>query len=517
AASPEFKVQPAQFAPGPSPASPAPPPSAVFTDLHLMRLSAKLPGEHTLSEAACLVFYLSCVPSFSQLSFELRSRLARTLLPDSFRPGEVVFRQGDMSHAMYLVVSGTMASFAKPASEQKSKTASPGGAVATADTQPQTTPTRRQLSSRLGAASEVMGVTFASPQGGLSPATPSPTASARPTSSPTRSRASRVASMPASILQQRAAMASPATPPPMGSPVEGGAAALRAKHQQAQGLAVGRGKGGTAVTATHYVAASRMATFIHQGLPSLPPEGQQQGKPEAVQLYTAQQFSRMEWLYGGLKQFFGPGRTVGEAELLGHTGLEGLQEGAKTTRRRLASVLALEPCCVLKLSLNMYREVVLEARRQELQVKLRFLMSLEPCRGLKQQVLMEVEAALVWLTAPRGAVLQRQGQPLHGLYFIKEGCIALYQAPTRTSTATVLAQHQAASRRRHQDAAQALSADPTASLPLPPRLLHSSSSRSTSLQPGRGSSMMPATAQKAQGRTGAAGGGEGGEAGAAGA
>ncbi len=51
-------------------------------------------------------------------------------------------------------------------------------------------------------------------------------------------------------------------------------------------------------------------------------------------------------------------------------------------------------------------------------------------------MLRQLIGAIKWITVPRGVVLQQAGQPLHGLYFIKSGQIAVMASPDNPSQAS---------------------------------------------------------------------------------
>jgi hypothetical protein len=71
------------------------------------------------------------------------------------------------------------------------------------------------------------------------------------------------------------------------------------------------------------------------------------------------------------------------------------------------------------------------------------------------QALVVIENCLTWLDVGRGAILQRMGEPLHGIFFICSGTVGLYKEPSRTSTQATLDTYSAAAARLAEEEEEA--------------------------------------------------------------
>ena len=95
----------------------------------LLSLTAKPAGQRSGPEAACLVHYLGCIPSFKEAPLALRLQLSASLEPASYGAGAEMMVAGRPVDAMHIIVEGSVGMFrargpSKAASRAVSRTVS---------------------------------------------------------------------------------------------------------------------------------------------------------------------------------------------------------------------------------------------------------------------------------------------------------------------------------------------------------------------------------------------------------
>mmetsp|Transcript_12576 Transcript_12576/g.34372 ORF Transcript_12576/g.34372 Transcript_12576/m.34372 type:complete len:543 (-) Transcript_12576:46-1674(-) len=261
---------------------------------------------------------------------------------------------------------------------------------------------------------------------------------------------------------------------------EATAAALRARHARHR-MVAGNVESAAAITRRHVDDASKFAHMVGGQTGSAiaglitPREPRQDTNFERL-------VESLEGLFGPMQQALSAGATCGEMELLSsqgnpleeekgspslgvsprsnassprktpkkHTksssprqrehgrvspsGRDRSSPDPPEVRKRVASVLALSPCCMLRIDVVAYQETLMAWRQQELAKRMQFYKGVAPLKGLRHQTLIFIDSTVNWLSVKRGALLQQIGETLRGVCFIKSGQVGVYMPPAHMST-----------------------------------------------------------------------------------